>query len=234
MVLSGCETAVRVGINANDRGGGRVSAVVTLDRDAQKVAGGDLTSQLRVVDLAKAGWKVEGPSKVGKDIRVTATKKFASPAGVARAVRELDNASGLFHGFRVTQHRSFVRTTTRVRGTVDLRKGIESFSDDELTDVLGSPLGATPAEFAARIGHDLSAALPVTVGVILPGEVESNATSESGGSVAWHPELGERIAIEATAKKWNTLPIGFAAVAVLAAGTAVFVGLGGRRRSRRS
>lgn len=204
-------------------------AVITLDRDAQKLVG-DLKGKLRVDDLVKAGWQVDGPTKVGTDVRITATKKYASPAGVARAVRELDGGSGLFSGFSVTQVRSFLRTTTRMRGTVDLRKGIEAFSDDELTQVLGSPLGATPEEFATRIGNQLSTALPITVGAILPGRVESNAPTESGGSAAWHPKLGERIAVEATAKKWNILPIGLAAIAILAAGTALIVGLGSRFR----
>ena len=230
MLGSGCQAAVRVGIDANDKGGGRVVAVVTLDRDAQRVVG-DLKGRLRVDDLTKAGWKIEGPTKVGDDVRITATKQYSSAAGAGRAIRELDNSGGLFSGFSVTQKRSFLRTTTRVNGTVDLRKGIEAFSDKELTDALGSPLGATPDEFAKRIGKELSAALPITVGVILPGQVESNAPTESGGSAAWHPKLGERIELIATAKKWNTVPIVLGAVAVLAAATAVIVGVGGRRRT---
>jgi hypothetical protein len=231
MCLSGCEVAVRVGIDANDKGGGRVLAVVTLDRDAQRVAG-DLRGRLRTDDLVKAGWTIDGPDKVGNDVRVTATKQYASSAGAARAIRELDNAGGLFKDFSVTQERSFLRTTTKVKGTVDLRNGIEAFSDDELETALGSPLGATPDEFAKRIGKELSAALPITVGVILPGDVESNATTESGGTAAWHPRLGERIELVATAKKWNVLPIGLAVVAAAAAITAGIVGLGGRRSRR--
>ncbi len=228
-LLGGCQAAVRVGIDANDHGGGRVVAVVTLDRAAQDLVG-DLTGKLRVEDLKQAGWKVEGPVKIDGDVRITAIKKFTSSAGAARAVRELDGGSGLFNDFTVTQDRSLLRTTTRFRGTVDLHKGIESFSDETLAKELGSPLGATPEEFAKRIGTELRAALPITVGVLLPGEVSSNATTESGSSAAWHPKLGDRIELTATAKKWNVLPVGLGALAVLAAGTALIVGLGGRRR----
>jgi hypothetical protein len=230
VVFGGCQAAVRVGVDANDHGGGRVVAVVTLDRDAQRVVG-DLKGKLRVDDLKKAGWEVVGPEKVGADVRVTATKKFTSAAGAARAVRELDGGSGLFRDFSVAQQRSFLRTTTRFRGTVDLRKGIEAFSDPELQQELGSPLGATPSEFQQRIGTQLEKALPITVGVLLPGQVTSNAPVEDGGSAAWHPKLGDRIALTATAKKWNVLPISLGALAVLAAGTALIVGLGGRRRA---
>ncbi len=231
VLLSGCETAIRVGVDANDSGGGRVVAVVTLDRAAQNFVG-DLKGKLRVDDLVRAGWQVEGPTKVGTDLRVTATKRFGSSAGAARAVRELDGGSGLFADFSVTQERSLLRTTTLFRGTVDLRRGIEAFSDDELTKTLGSPLGATPEEFERRIGRALQEALPITVGVLMPGEVSSNAPTEDGGSAAWHPKLGDRIELVATAKKWNVLPIVLAAVALLAAGTALIVGLGRRGRSR--
>jgi hypothetical protein len=229
MSLGGCQTALRVGVDANDHGGGRVVAVVTLDPDAQKLAGDDLAKRLRVDDLKQAGWKIDGPRKIGRDLVVTATKNYASASGATRAVRELDGGSGLFEDFSVAQSRSLLRTTTRFRGTVDLRKGIEAFSDETLKRELGSPLGATPDEFAARIGSELQTALPITVGVILPGRVSSNAPVESGGSAAWHPKLGDRIALTASAKKWNVLPIALGAVALLAAGTALIVGLGGRR-----
>jgi hypothetical protein len=227
VLLSGCETAIRVGIDANDKGGGRVVAVVTLDKDAQRIAG-DLKGRLRVDDLTDAGWKVEGPEKVGSDVRVTATKKFRDGAGAARAIHELNER--MFSNFKVEQDRSLLRTTTRVSGTVDLAKGIETYSDEDLEREFGSPLGATPDEFAKRVGKELSAAIPITVGVILPGEVESNATTESGGSAAWHPKLGDRIDIVATAKKWNTTPIIFAGVAVTAIGVAVIALRGGRSR----
>ena len=191
LVLSSCQAGIRVGLDANDHGGGRVVAVVTLDRDAQKLVG-DLTGKLRTADLEKAGWKIVGPEKVGADLRITATKNYASPAGASRAVRELDNGSAMFSDFKITQHRSLLRTTTAFSGTIDLRKGIEAFSDQTLTRELGSPLGATPDEFSKRIGAQLQDALPITVGVLLPGRVSSNAPTESGGPAGWHPKPGDR------------------------------------------
>jgi len=228
-LLSGCQAGIRVGLDMNDNGGGRVVAVVTLDPDAQKLVG-DLKGKLKVDDLTAAGWNVVGPEKVGSDVRVTATKAFKTAAGAARAVRELDGNNGLFKDFTVSQKKSLLRTSTKFRGTVDLRRGIESFSDAALEKTLGSPLGATPAEFEKRIGSALSEALPITVGVLMPGEVDSNAPVDDGGSAAWHPKLGDRIELIASAKKWNTPVIVLGAVAILAAGTALILGLGGRRR----
>jgi hypothetical protein len=230
VALTGCRTEIRVGVEANERGGGRVVAVVTLDKDAQKLVG-DLRGQLRVNDLKKAGWAVTGPAKVDGNLRITATKPFVTPAGAKKAVSELDGGKGLFSDFRVSQKKSLLRTTTKFSGTVDLHQGIEAFSDPELERTLGSPLGATPDEFAARIGTELSAALPITVGVIMPGTVDSNAPTEGGNSAAWHPKLGDKIALAATAKQWNTRVIVFGATAIVALGAALIFGLGSRRRS---
>ncbi|MDP1794607.1 MAG: hypothetical protein Q8K63_10780 [Acidimicrobiales bacterium] len=229
LVLSGCEAGIRIGVDANDKGGGRVVAIVTLDKEAQAIAG-DLRGKLEVDDLVAAGWKVVGPEKVGNDVRITATKKFTSPAGATVAVRELDGAKGMFKDFRVTQSRGLFRTTTKFSGSVDLRQGIDAFSDDELREALGSPLGATEAEFEQRIGSALSDALPITVGVLLPGDVSSNAPQEGGGSAAWHPKLGDRIRLVASANKWNTPVIALLALGVFAAGTALTVALGRRGR----
>lgn len=229
--LSGCQAGIRVGVDTNDHGGGRVIAVVTLDRGAQKLVG-DLKGQLKVDDLTAAGWTVVGPEKVGSDLRVTATKPFTTTRGAAAAVRELDGGKGLFKDFTVTQKRGLFRTTTAFRGTVDLRQGIDSFSDAALEKTLGSPLGATPAEFEKRIGTALSDALPITVGVLMPGDVSSNAPVEDGGSAAWHPKLGDRIELVASSKQFNTKVIGLGAVAVLAVGTALIFGFGGRNRRR--
>ena len=129
---------------------------------------------------------------------------------------ELDDAEGLFDNFRLTQERSFFKTTSRFAGTVDLREGIEAFSDDTLEAQLGSPLGASPDEISRRIGTALADALPVTVGVRLPGSLTSNAPQESGGAAAWHPRLGEDVTLTASATHWNVRGIALAGVAVLA------------------
>ena len=147
------------------------------------------------------------------------------PPAWRRAVRELDGGKGLFKDFRVIQTRSLLRTTTKFSGKVDLHRGIESFSDADLESTLGSPLGATPDEFAKRIGAELQTALPITVGVILPGKVESNAPTESADSAAWHPKLGDELLLAATAQKWNAPVIVFGSIAVVAAAAALLFGL---------
>lgn len=229
LLLSSCKASLFVGVESHADGSGVVRATIALDKQAQAITG-DLKGKLRVDDLTKAGWKVKGPVKVaGGDVQIEATKRFTSPSGAAQAVKELDGAKGLFKGFTVTQKRGLFRTSTKFSGTVDLRQGIEAFSDDELTEALGSPLGATPEEYSQRIGAALSDALPIKVGVLLPGSIESNAPLDSGDQAAWTPKLGERIELVATAKQWNTKVIIPLAIGVFALGTALIVGLGRRR-----
>lgn len=228
--LGGCKVAIRVGVEANQRGSGRVLAVVTLDPDAQRYVG---TLQLETADLVKAGWKVAGPTKIARgELQVTATKAFATPAQAQRIVRELDQGSGLFRDFRLVQQRSFFKTSSKFRGTVDLSKGLETFSDDELRATLGPSLGATQEEFAQRIGTALADALPMTVGVRLPGEVTANAPQASGGAAAWHPRLGERVELTAAATHWNVRGVALAAVAVVAGALGLLSALRYRRRRR--
>jgi len=230
--LGGCKVGLRVGVNADERGGGDVHAAVTLDKDAQRYAG-DLKGQLRVDDLVKAGWKIVGPETIDKGaVRVTATKPFAKPEQVVAIVAELDGASGLFDKFRLHQERSFLKTTTKFDGTVDLRQGIEAFSDDRLRAQLGSPLGATPEEFSRRIGTELADALLVTVGVRLPGQLSSNAPQSTGGAANWHPRLGEDVQLSASSTHWNVRGVGLAAFSALAGALGVVSALRLRRRNR--
>ncbi|HVE93539.1 MAG TPA: hypothetical protein VNB24_01370 [Acidimicrobiales bacterium] len=214
--LSGCKVSLRVGVEAGAHGDGAVRAVVTLDRDAQRFVG-DLKGKLRVDDLARAGWTVTGPDKLAAGaVRVTATKRFADPSQVTKIVSELDGGKGLFAGFRLRQDRSFLKTTSRFEGRVDLSDGIESFSDDTLREQLGSPLGASPEELSQRIGSSLADALPITVGVRLAGSIDSNAPQSANDAAAWHPRLGEDVRLNASATHWNVRGIGFAALSVTA------------------
>ncbi len=91
-------------------------AVVTLDQDAQQARGRSRRPVARRRPHRRRAGRSTGPTKVGRDLRVTAAKPYTSAAGAARAVRELDGGKGLFKDFRVTQHKSLLRTTTEFSG----------------------------------------------------------------------------------------------------------------------
>jgi hypothetical protein len=212
-----CRVDVSVGVDAGDDGTGRVRVEVTLDRDAAgRVT--DLASQLRTADATRAGWKVEGPSADDDGrVQLRATKGFRSPEELTQVVEELGGRGGPFQSFTLAQQRSFLRTRTTFRGTVDLSAGLEAFTDEHLRARLGGELGVGRAELERQAGGELDRVFAFAVAARLPGPVSSNAPTETAGTAVWVPRLGERMTLEATAERWNHLNIALAATCVLSA-----------------
>ena len=207
LLLTGCQVRLDVDLVARPDGAGEVRATVVLDKEAAAQVP-NLKQDLRVDDLAAAGWKVEGPSR-GDDgeVRVEAVKSFTTPAGATRAVEELSGPKGPFRDFHLRVERSFLETKTSVNGTVDLSSGLEGFSDEVLRQRLGSPLGVDLATLERQLGEPLKEMFRVSVGARLPGEAPTVVA----------PELGQRVELVASARRLNVEPIAAAAVATVAA-----------------
>lgn len=217
LVLSGCQVAIAVGVDAESDGSGVVRATVTLDKAASDEAG-DLTGRLRVDDLKEAGWRVDGPTRTrdgGQEVR--ASKRFATPAEATTIVEQLSGAEGPFRDFRLARSRSFTKTKTTFSGRVDLGRGLGSFSDAELRQRLGSDLGFDPAALEGRLGRTLSRIFPVKVVARLPGDMASNAPLTADNGAQWSPTFGEDVVLTASAERWNTGNVAAAAVAGLGA-----------------
>ena len=74
-----CHVSIAAGVDVARDGSGRVSAGVGLDADAVKEIG-DPATALRVDDLRRAGWQVEGPRREDDGLTwVRASKPFADP-----------------------------------------------------------------------------------------------------------------------------------------------------------
>lgn len=212
--LGGCQVSTAIGVDARADGSGVVRATITLDRDAAAQVG-DFASRLRVDDLKEAGWRIDGPTATdegGSEVR--ASKPFATASEATAVVEELSGADGPFRAFRVTRSRSFAKTRLEFRGDVDLRRGLGSYSDDELRKRLGSDLGFDPAELQARLGRALSRVFPVKVVTRLPGSIESNAPVKAGNGAQWSPTLGEEVTLTASAEQWNVRNLVAAGLAV--------------------
>jgi hypothetical protein len=185
---------------------------VTLDAAAAARAAG---TQVRTEDLTRAGWEVHPPVRPkGGGVVYRAEKRFRSPEEADRVVRELGGSA--LRGFTLRRERSFLRTRTQLRGTIDLRDGAATFGDPALTELLGGqPLGLE----ADRV-EPLDQALRMQVTAELPGR-----------TVRWTARSGSRVPLAATAEQWNVASITFAVVALVAlAAFAVSV----RRALRRS
>ena len=233
LLLTGCQIRVVAGVEAHHDGSGVVRAGVGLDREALKEVP-DLPNRLRVDDLRKAGWEVTDPAAEKDGLTwVRATKKFSTPAGADRAVRELSGPTGPFQGFRLRRQHSLFRTTTRFRGVVDLSSGANGFTDEQLRQRLGgTDLGLDEKSLQRRVGIVFNRIFRVQVVARLPGNIDSNAPTKAANGVVWTPKLGERATLVAAARAWNTTTIVFGLLAITAA--AGFVGVLVRSRASAS
>ena len=238
MVLStsACRVDVSVGIAANDRGGGEVRAQARLDGPAVAQLGGpDPGDRIRLEDLERAGWDIEGPTMQDDGgLEIVATHPFDSPEEAEALVEDLGGDPGPLRSFVVSQRRTFLRTTTEFTGTVDLAAGLGAFTDPELQEALGAradaPLGVTTQALEQRLGAALDRLFGLQVAVRLPGKVESNAPTETANGAVWAPSLGDEVLLEATSEQWNVGNIVGASVALLSALALAAVMVSRRRR----
>jgi hypothetical protein len=239
VVGSACEMNVQVGIDVREDGSGTVTVGVGLDDDAVAKLGGadNLRSIVKVDDLQHAGWTITGPQEEHDGLTwLRASKAFLNPQQATVVLGEV--ASGPFAGFRLVRSRSYARTRFTFDGVADLTRGIEAFSDPELTTLLdGKPLGQDVAAIEQQFGGKIDDLVHVTVAVRLPGAVTSNASAVAANGAVWRPALSdtEPTVLHATSQSWHTTTLLFSALAA-ASGVALVavVVVHVARRGRRS
>ncbi len=225
-----CRVDVDVAIRADNGGGGSVRATAVLDANAVAQLGGETPEKrLALADLTKAGWKVEGPTPTeAKGLTVTASHDFADGAEAKALIDDLAGKDGPFQGFEVRQTASFAKTTTRLRGIVDLRKGLGAFTDPELREALagpdGEPLGVDDAQLAKRFGTPPAEAFTLDVTVAVPGRDEATTR---------RARYGQQTVIEASSEQTNLRNLASVAVAITAALAVIVVLIESQRRRRR-
>ena len=211
LVLAGCRVDTTVRVDVEDDGSGTVNVEVVLDQEA---AGRipDLAEQLRVRDLRRTGWVVTDPEPVeGGGVVITATKDFFEPEQLAVVLDEIGGNRGPILDPSLERGRSFATTTYDFTGTLDLSRGIATFSDRQLTELLdGFPIGQDQAALEAELGAPLSELTSFTFEISLP---EGNEAVTS----TWEATLDDDpVAMEASTEDRNPLALGLAAGAALA------------------
>lgn len=225
VVVAGCQVRTDVELVVDRDGSGSVAVTVTLDREAAAQVP-NLAAQLRVEDLRRAGWRLSAPRRTATGgIVISASKPFGRAEQAGAVLDELAGKGGPFRGFEVSRSHSFARTSWAARGTVDLQRGLASFSDRRITALLGGrPFGRSEAELRLLAHGSLAAAAPFRIRVRLP----------TGEHRTYAVRLGDRPrSIDARAAENETnayLLAGAAAVALVAA--IVLYLLGGRRRRK--
>ncbi|MBS1848773.1 MAG: hypothetical protein JST73_10890 [Actinobacteria bacterium] len=217
-------------------GSGSVTVDVFLDADAAAHVG-DVSRMLAVDDLKRAGWTIAGPTTAHDGgVQIRLTHPFADVAGANTLLATLGGADGPFHGVRLTRTSSTFSTKYGFTGTVDLRKGLDTFGDPELTKALGCTLTDTVTKSGEKLpsGGDLVVGLQIVPSKSLAWSGRMGNDSMGNETVSASVPLGggpETIDVHATQTHWANIAAVIGAGATLLA-MIVLVVLGRRRRRR--
>jgi hypothetical protein len=214
-VAGACRLQVDVDVDVHKDGSGTVAAIVNLDDQALANIGGDLGKVLALDSLRAEGWTVEGPTRGADGLtRLTVRRSFSDPAGATTAVAQLSGDKGPFQSFVVTHTKTLTQTRWGFRGTVDLTRG---------TGVRGAPTEQDLVQLADKLGQSLDRLVQVRVGVRLPGQVDSNATTKAANGAVWQVAFGgPPLQLQAHGTERNTTTY----VLIGLAGIVVLVGIG--------
>jgi hypothetical protein len=218
LLVTGCRVDATTRVVVADDGSGTVTVEVVLDREAAARIP-DLADQLRVRDLRRTGWEVTGPESAdGGGVVITASKDFFEPGQLATVLTEIGGARGPVRDPSLERTRDFGTTAYDFTGTLDLSRGIASFSDRRLTRLLdGFPVGQDQAALEAELGAPLSELTSFTFEIVLPDGADTQTST-------WEARLGdEPTAVTASTEERNLLAFGLAAGALLAAVLLVLV-----------
>jgi hypothetical protein len=226
LVGSACQAVARVTVKVGPAGDGSVTVALMLDGEAAARVG-ELSHQLRIADLRRAGWNVTAPTPAADGAQtVTLSKRFRDPAGAVTLFTQLTGPAGPLHGIRLERHRTLSATRTRLAGTIDLRAGVDAFADPALAAQLGlTSLSATLAQLgqsgAAATGFrlEIAAALPGGVAAA-PGAVVTH------GTAVWTVPLGRSVAIDASSQPHNWTNVLLAGVCIASLIALAVIGIG--------
>lgn len=186
--LPACELTVQVTTSLDESGGGTFRLAMILDKELRRqleATEGAASEGLNDVEqlfsrLHTAGWSTERSEPDG-GLVMAATRRFTDPEDFDRALGELGSSSSggdfgpLGPRFGVRTQRSFLKSTSRFEGSMDL-SGIGAL-DPQVRELL--PLVAESVTFEVR------AKLPGSTGEITGGGVTE------GEYVVWRPKLGQ-------------------------------------------
>jgi hypothetical protein len=233
LVLSACTLDLEVAVDVRSDGSGAVDVEATVDAGALQRVGGDLGEVLDLDGLRAEGWTVDGPTATddgGATVRLR--QGFADPEEATEVLAELagPEADGPFRDLRVEVDRSAFRTRWRFGGAVDLERGLALPGVAPQAD--GEPLPEDLDQLEERLGDSLDRLLRLRIGVRLPGDVRSNATTKADNGAVWQVRFGDgSLDLEATGTRTHPLPyvlIGLGGLALLVGLVVLLVRLAGR------
>jgi hypothetical protein len=188
VVLAGCKVDAQVDVTMHDDGSGDVK--VTLTADPELVAAEpDLASELRLGDVTKAGWTVDGPAATPDGgLQLVLTHPFSTPAEANAVLASLSGPNGPLREVKVDQVRSGARITSTLDGNVHVGPDLSVFADAKVASALG---GAPLQQLLAEKKLTPAQVLGITLRASLPGTVHDTdgTETEDGSAIEWTADL---------------------------------------------
>ena len=203
ILLSACQVDVAVDLQVQEHGGGTVAVQAVFDEQASTTLG-DLGDQLRVSDLARAGWDVDVSPGESGGVAVSASKAVSDRDQWQSVLDELAGP-GVFTGVRVQAIDGFAQSQQSLVFDVDLSGGWDLFSDSGVADALnGEPFGAPIASLVGGQAIDDLVAIQVTGSVVSDADA---AAAPASGSLAPRFDDEEPARFSATANTENSTAV---------------------------
>jgi hypothetical protein len=183
LLLTACRVDVTVDVEMAQNGSGRL--VLTVDADAavaQQAPG--LAEDLRLDDLAAAGWSTDGvrPTPTG-GLTITLVRPFDTPEQATALLSTLNGPAGPLQALRLERTATPEEITYTLTGSGRLDGGLAAFADTDLLVAVG---GTPYAEQIAAGGispDDTDAVVGVTVRVRMPGAVRESTAPAATDAV---------------------------------------------------
>ena len=182
LLLCACRVDSTVSLVVSPNGSGKITVVVTADKDIVAQAPG-LKADIRTDDLKAAGWKIDGPKDTKEGgLVLTVSHNFNNPTEATALLQQVNGARGPLHNAVLTRTGKPTNSTWDLTGRLEVSGGLQAFADDATNTLIGS---APYAEQVKEAGMDLGDAVGVTFTASLPGNVTKTSGQVADGIITW-------------------------------------------------
>ena len=182
VLLAACRVDSAVDLRVEPNGSGDVTVTVTADA-AVLAAVPDLAADVRVDDLERAGWEVDGPDETDDGgLRVVLRRSFDDPAGATAVLAQLNGAAGPLRDVKVERSGKDTNSVWTLTGALQVTGGLGAFIDETAAGLLGE----APFEGdVAAAGLELGEAVGIEFTAVLPGKVDATTGVAGEEGITW-------------------------------------------------
>gem|GEM_PF-842012 len=210
LVVSACQVDVKVDLDVEETGGGTVRVEALFDAEAERVLG-EIDDQLRLDDLAAAGWQIDTETFDDGSATVVGTKNVAARDDWQGVLDELAGP-GVFTNVVVDIDDSFASAEQRLAFDLDLSEGWDLFSDQGVVEILGGePFGA-PIETLTD-GRTIDEVIAVNVTAEVTSE-EAGTSASNSYSPRFDSDNPLRVSVTATSENSTAILLRWIAIAL--------------------